>query len=245
MNKLTVINNQQLEIKEFKGQRVISFKDIDTLHERVEGTASRNFLENKYNKDNTERFIEGTDYFNITRNQNNEIRGLEIPNRGLTLISESGYLMLVKSLSDDLAWKVQRELINNYFRVKENLPQLSKELQAIFVLDQRTVEIDNRLIVLEGTMTIDFSQQEVLRTSVNKKIVETLGGKDAPAYKECSKKAFSQLWKAFKRVMQVNSYRNTAAKEYEQAKETIKLWEPNRELELMILGANRQLKINL
>lgn len=27
--------------------------------------------------------------------------------------------MLVKSLQDDLAWKVQRELVNNYFRIKE------------------------------------------------------------------------------------------------------------------------------
>ena len=29
--------------------------------------------------------------------------------------------MLVKSLQDDLAWKVQRELVNNYFRVKESV----------------------------------------------------------------------------------------------------------------------------
>lgn len=44
---------------------------------------------------------------------------LEIPNRGITLITESGYLMLVKSLQNYLAWKVQRELVNNYFRIKE------------------------------------------------------------------------------------------------------------------------------
>lgn len=30
--------------------------------------------------------------------------------------------MLVKSFTDDLAWTVQRELVNNYFRTKEEKP---------------------------------------------------------------------------------------------------------------------------
>ena len=115
MNKqLVKINNTDLLVKEFKGQRVVTFKDIDMLHERIEGTADRNFRENK------KHFIENEDYFVLKKNQNNEIRGLEIPNRGITLLTESGYLMLVKSLQDDLAWQVQRELVNNYFRVKSN-----------------------------------------------------------------------------------------------------------------------------
>lgn len=112
-NQLIKINNTDLSVKESNGQRVVTFKDIDMLHERVEGTADRNFRENK------KHFIENEDYFVLKKNQNNEIRGLEIPNRGITLLTESGYLMLVKSLQDDLAWKVQRELVNNYFRVKE------------------------------------------------------------------------------------------------------------------------------
>ncbi|MBH8022117.1 hypothetical protein I6C29_21100, partial [Clostridioides difficile] len=39
--------------------------------------------------------------------------------RELILLTETGYLMLVKSFTDDLAWKVQRQLVNSYFRVKE------------------------------------------------------------------------------------------------------------------------------
>lgn len=118
-NQIVKINNTDLSVKELNGQRVVTFKDIDMLHERVEGTADRNFRENKFNSDGSQRFIEGEDYFILRKSQNNEIRGLEIPNRGITLITESGYLMLVKSLQDDLAWKVQRELVNNYFRIKE------------------------------------------------------------------------------------------------------------------------------
>lgn len=41
----------------------------------------------------------------------------------IILVTESGYLMLAKSFTDDLAWKVQRELVNNYFRGKAPKPE--------------------------------------------------------------------------------------------------------------------------
>jgi len=91
------------------------------VHERPEGTAGRNFRENK------DKFIENEDYFCLTKSQNNEIRGLEIPNRGITVITEQGYLMLVKSFTDDLAWDVQRQLVKSYFRKPQghNVKQLT------------------------------------------------------------------------------------------------------------------------
>jgi len=135
------------------------------------------------------------------------------------------------------------ELMEN--KIKNPLSQLSKELQSIIMLDQRTVEIDNRLIKLENNMTIDYEQQEILNGKARYIVTKALGGKDAPAYKECNRKAFSELWRCYKRIMQVNSYKNTAAVNYDKAREIIENWKPNRELELMILGANSQLKINL
>lgn len=110
MNKLIKINNQPLPIKEYNGQRVVTFKEIDAVHKRTPGTAGRNFRENR------NRFIEGVDYYKL---QIDEIRrfGINSPNGGI-LLTESGYLMLAKSFNDDLAWQVQRELVNSYFRSK-------------------------------------------------------------------------------------------------------------------------------
>ena len=112
-----LINEKFIEIKEYKGQRVVTFKDIDTLHQRPVGTASRNF------KANRQHFIEGVDFFIVKPAdiQKDEFRPFEIdvPNRGIILLTESGYLMVVKSFTDDLAWKVQRQLINTYFRSKQ------------------------------------------------------------------------------------------------------------------------------
>ncbi|MBY2476310.1 phage antirepressor KilAC domain-containing protein [Clostridioides difficile] len=139
MNNLVLINDKELQIKEFKGERVITFKEIDLIHERAEGTAKRNFAENK------KYFIENVDYFEVSTKivPSLELYGFSKFAPNGILITESGYLMLVKSLTDDLAWTVQRELVNNYFRVKEKeqpkLPATYKE-----ALQQLLVEVEEK-----------------------------------------------------------------------------------------------------
>lgn len=146
MSELTIINNTQVLVKEFSGQRVITFKDIDAVHGRPDGTARKRF------NDNREHFIEGEDFFVL--NQPSEIRtlGIQRPQGGtpesVTLITESGYLMLVKSFTDDLAWKVQRELVNGYFRAKavnSQFASLSPQLQALIGIEMRQQEQERRM----------------------------------------------------------------------------------------------------
>lgn len=111
-NKTMMINDTAVVVKEYKGKRVVTLKEIDQCHGRPDGTAKRNFQQNK------QYLIDGIDYFTVKPSdvQKYEFRTFEIPNRGLTLLTESGYLMLVKSFTDDLAWDVQRQLVNTYFR---------------------------------------------------------------------------------------------------------------------------------
>nr|DAJ09142.1 MAG TPA: hypothetical protein [Caudoviricetes sp.] len=116
MKDLIKIDNQSLKVKEFKGQRVVTFKDIDMVHQRTEGTAKRNFNENK------DKLIEGVDYFKICADEIRTNKIMEISSKAhgdIVLITASGYLMIVKSLQDDLAWKIQRELVNNYFSMQK------------------------------------------------------------------------------------------------------------------------------
>lgn len=132
MNNLVKIENQELQVKEFNGQRVVTFKDIDILHERPETTARQNFKRNK------KYFIESEDYFVCNPYDSKNQFGVTSPN-GLTLITESGYLMLVKSFKDDLAWKVQRQLVNCYFKVKEETTANSTHTPSITF--EQTLEI--------------------------------------------------------------------------------------------------------
>ncbi|HBJ1646305.1 UNVERIFIED_ORG: hypothetical protein B2H93_05035 [Clostridium botulinum] len=118
------------------------------------------------------------------------------------------------------------------------MDQLRLQYSVLEEQDQKIKLVDERVFNLENTMTIDYSQQEELRTLATRKVVAILGGKDTPAYKELNKKAFSSMWKDYKRIVDVNSYKNTAVKDLLFARQVIIDWKPNRELELMIKGAN-------
>lgn len=114
-----ITNEVEIPYLTYSGQPVLTFALIDRVHNRPEGTARRNFSTNR------KRFIEREDFFYVTDSQGlNEIRTshpgiLKDAANEITLITESGYLMLVKSFTDDLSWQIQRQLVKLYFRVKE------------------------------------------------------------------------------------------------------------------------------
>lgn len=147
MQELTTINNAEILVKEFSGQRVVTFKEIDAVHGRPDGTARKRF------NDNREHFIEGEDFFKVKCSEVRPFFGQTPPNgfnpdADITLITESGYLMLVKSFTDDLAWKVQRELVKGYFRAKSSDPQfstLSPQLQALINIEMRQHEQERQM----------------------------------------------------------------------------------------------------
>lgn len=124
MTELVNVEGTELGIREYNGQRVVTFRDIDEVHRRPHGTAYRNFRENK------RFFNEGRDYITVhKKNQNDEIRllGIAVPQRGITLITERGYLKVIKSFNDELSWKVQDALVDAYFAVKNQQPTTAIE----------------------------------------------------------------------------------------------------------------------
>lgn len=120
-NKIQV-NEQELMIKEYKGQRVVTMWDIARLH----GVQPKNIRDNFRN--NKKHLIEGEDYFLIEKqdnfvcdlivkgelNQNIVNRAKDIP-----VFTEAGYLLMTKPMTDEISWKVQRQLVNCYFKVKD------------------------------------------------------------------------------------------------------------------------------
>lgn len=141
MNELIKIGNQEMSIKEWDGKRVVTFADIDRVHERPSGTAGRNFRRNK------DHFIEGVDFYKV--NQPDEIRRLDItrPQGGtpseIVFVTESGYLMLVKSFTDDLSWEVQRQLVDTYFTVRQRVTEMDILRQMMRVADEQKQQISD------------------------------------------------------------------------------------------------------
>ncbi|GBC63872.1 hypothetical protein DENIS_4871 [Desulfonema ishimotonii] len=110
------ISGTEIPVIEYRNERVITFKNIDRVHRRPEGTAGRNFRKNR------QYFSEDKHYFEVCPD---DIRrdiwisfGFNKKAPKGYLITERGYLLLVKSFTDNLAWEIQERLIDGYFRAK-------------------------------------------------------------------------------------------------------------------------------
>lgn len=237
MNNLVKIGNSDLSIKEFNGQRVVTFKDVDSVHERPDGTARKRFNDNK------KRFVEGEDFYTLS--QPSEIRtlGLERPQGGfpekVILITESGYLMLVKSFTDDLAWEVQRELVKTYFNKKKPMSPVEMMRIQLGMIDDH----EGRIADLEQNMTIDYGQQMSLGDIVNRVVIDALGGKDSNAYHEIGRKVFAECNRDLKHYFNVNARNNVPKKKFDEAVDYVKNWQPCTNTRIMIQDCNAQLRI--
>lgn len=131
-NAMVKVGSHQMQMKIFNDRPVVTFKDIDTVHERPDGTASRNFRKNR------QHFIENEDFFKITPDEFRRTIGkMDARQQNeVTLLSETGYLMLVKSFTDNLAWDIQRSLVNNYFKHKTEVSNASNMVSMDYVNQQ-------------------------------------------------------------------------------------------------------------
>ena len=162
MNEI-LINNQNVLIKEYEGKRVVTFKDIDMVHNRPEGTARKRFNDNK------KHFIEGEDFFKICASEIRTHKIMEISpkvHEDVTLMTESGYLMLAKSLTDDLSWDVQRKLVNDYFTVK-NIQQRMTSAEIIASIANNAVEMERKQKMLEAKQQEQQKEIENVNTRLD------------------------------------------------------------------------------
>lgn len=118
MNNKMIIFEKEIEIKEYNGERVITAYDIAELHGRDVKRINENF------RNNIEKFVENEDYFMVKREY--IIKSIKTtlennaPNlKEIILFTETGYLLLTKTFNDELSWKIQRELVKAYFKLKE------------------------------------------------------------------------------------------------------------------------------
>lgn len=231
LGEIIHVGNRDISVKEYKGQRVVTFKDIDDVHNRPDGTARKRFNDNK------KHFVEGEDYFVRKTDEARTEFNIVAPN-GLVLMTESGYLMLVKSFTDDLAWEVQRKLVNEYFRAKK-LSQVEMMRIQLGMID----ELGDRVTALENTTTIDHGQQRVLENTVNKTVISVLGGKDSNAYKEMGRKVFSECNRDLKNYFKVNSRDDVTKLHYEDALKYAENWKPCTNTAMLISDYNAQINL--
>ncbi|WP_332116043.1 ORF6N domain-containing protein [Azorhizobium caulinodans] len=100
---------------EVGGQRVITLRQIDEVHDRPEGTARRQFNANR------QRFTEGRDFLKMSADEfRTRFPGLlsDRATEDLTLFTERGYGKIVKGWNDDLAWALHDAMQDAYFLMR-------------------------------------------------------------------------------------------------------------------------------
>ena len=211
MNEVVTINGTDIQAKVWNGQRVVTFADIDKVHNRPEGTARKRFNDNK------KHLIENEDYFKIKKSLMSENRtlGIEVPNRGITVLTESGYLLLVKSFTDDLAWNVQRQLVNSYFKFREVIEAIQPTENGLMLSDEKFTEALNTITACADVFkkivdysTINYKQQQELLQTARQRVNNLLGGAHSPEYKEHSRVYFKNLWQDFCKAFDCGSYKD-------------------------------------
>lgn len=162
-------------------------------------------------------------------------------NREVICINESGLYSLILSSKMPGAKRFKRWVTSEVLPQIRRTGTYQKPLTPQEMMRVQLGMIDGheeRITHLENTMTIDYEQQQELKKTVNKRVIEVLGGKKAPAYKEMSKKVFSECNHDIQDYFRVNSRNNIPTKRYQEAVEYVEGWNPSNNTILEIRSCN-------
>lgn len=162
-------------------------------------------------------------------------------NREVICINESGLYSLILSSKMPGAKRFKRWVTSEVLTQIRRTGTYQKPLTPQEMMRVQLGMIDGheeRITHLENTMTIDYEQQQELKKTVNKRVIEVLGGKKAPAYKEMSKKVFSECNHDIQDYFRVNSRNNIPTKRYQEAVEYVEGWNPSNNTILEIRSCN-------
>lgn len=166
-------------------------------------------------------------------------------NREMWFLTEDGLYEVLMQSRKPIAKEFKKKVKNMLKDLRMNrlnlYQDMSPELKAIFVIDKKQQEMGVKVDYLYNHMTIDYEQQENLNQLAKTRAIDLLGGKKSQAYKRMSKKLFSELWRDYKSYFEVNSYKNTARKEYENARDYLINWCPSTNLRIEIEAINSQI----
>lgn len=226
-----------LTINEYNSMRVLSTQQIAEAY----GTDSK-VISNNFNR-NKERYKEGKHFICLEGEEkrdfvnNHQIDDGSKKASKIYLWTEKGAFLHAKSLGTDEAWEVYEKLVDFYFNVKKPLTQQEMMRIQLGMIDDH----ENRILNLENTMTIDYGQQRVIEDTVNKTVIDSLGGKESLAYRQVGKKVFAECNRDLKHYFNVNARNNIPKLKFDEAVEYAKNWKPCTNTMMLINNCNAQM----
>lgn len=175
-----------------------------------------------------------------------------------TVINESGLYSLIFGSKLESAKKFKRLVTSEVLpsvrktgqfgqaRLPMSIPeQIQLLAQGNVTANKRIDRAEMRIRDLEDTMTLDYGQQAVLGQTVNKTVLNHLGGKESPAYKPIGRKVFAECNSDLKHYFKVNARANVPKKRYEEAVAYAENWKPCTNTVMLIKEYNSQNKLDI
>lgn len=227
-----------IQIVEYNNIRVLTTQQVAEAYKTEQQIVTNNFNRNK------ERYIEGKHFICLKGDELREFRAKNqndvLPNANkLYLWTQKGCLLHAKSLNTDIAWEVYDKLVDNYFAPVKQLSQVDMMRIQLGMIDNH----EDRITNLENNMTLDYGQQVVLGDTVNKTVIDVLGGKESNAYKNIGKKVFQECNRDLKHYFNVNARNNVPKKRFDEAVEYAKNWKPCTNTMMLICNHNAQMNL--
>ena len=186
--------------------------------------------------------LEPSDFF-IESTYKNE-RGKEYP---CYLVSKKGCEFIAHKLTGVKGTEFTAKYINRFHEMEDKIQyqfqNISTEMKAILMHDEKIMKMDERVTELENNTTIDYGQQQALGDAVNRSVLDVLGGKESEAYKTIGKKVFAECNRDLKHYFHVNARNNVPKKRFEEAVQYAENWQPCTNTKMSITQSNAQMNL--
>lgn len=242
-----------LKVTEYRNTRVLTTQQIAEAY-----GAEQQVVTNNYNR-NKGKYTEGKHFVCLTGEDLKEYRAKNqndvLPNANkFYLWTEMGAFLHAKSLNTEKAWEAYSNLIDGYYKQKDILEGLSREMIAIISIDKKQVQMENRMDKLEFDIPLYGAEADELSGHVKRKGVKVLGGKQSEAYKdtEIRSKVYHDIYGQIKREFDLYdgsgramSYKALKRKYLADAHELIDCYQAPTYLLELIEAANAQMNLGV
>lgn len=234
MKELTIINQEGILLVDSREVAERTEKRHDNLLRDIKGYIK--VLEDNSKLSSQNFFIEST----YKNSQNKE--------QPCYLLTRKGCDMVANKMTGEKGILFTAEYVTEFEKmeqaIKAPVPKLSKEIQAIFMLDEKQQKLESEVKDLKDNMPLFNSECKELQSLVRKKGIEKLGGYKSQAYNDNSlrQKVYGDIQRQIKREFGVCRYEAIKRTQYEKAKYIIAYYELPLILNDEVTILNNQIK---
>jgi len=156
------------------------------------------------------------------------------------LMNRDGFTLLVMGFTGRKAMEFKMQYISAFNEMEKQIVKPKSNLEILQMTISELTTHDERITQLEDTMRIDGVQEHRINKLGKQAVMKALGGYQSPAYKQMSSRVFARFWRDFKNHFLLPRYSELPKKQFDEAVEFIKEWQPDTTTRMEIKAFNKQ-----